>query len=232
MTFVESESPPANVNLQNFVGVVNEVLNYGFNDGPQVNRGRVEAWVNEAQFQIARQIEAPEFQEQAKYETETGVYELALPDDFLRVQDFWYPQLGMRLRGVDLQQYNQSGNPKLITGVPTLYTLYKDLLLLYPAPQQGNEELVLHYIREPPALVSQTDVPVLNPNYWHLLIDYALTRAFEGEDDYEAAQQFQGRYQRDLAAYGTDVQSRSVDRPVILDGTWSSHQENLGRWGW
>jgi hypothetical protein len=231
MTFVEEEVLPINVNLKNFLGIVNEVLNFGFNDGPQVNRARVEAWVNEAQYQIARQIEAPEFQEEAKYLTEAGVYELDLPEDFLRIQDFWYPELGRRLRGVDLQQYNQAGNPKVITGAPALYTLYKELLLLYPAPQTTGEELFLHYIKEPPALVNQTDVPLLNPNYWHLLIDYAICRAFEGEDDYEAAQQFQGRYQRDLAAYGTDVQSRSVDRPVILDGTWSSHQENLGRWG-
>lgn len=232
MTFVEEETQPINVNLKNFLGIVNEVLNYGFNDGPQVNRSRVENWVNEAQYQIARQVEAPEFQEEAEYLTESGVYELDLPDDFLRVQDFWYPQMGSRLRGVDLQQYNQAGNPKLITGVPTLYTLFKGLLLLYPAPQAAGEQLILHYIKEPPALVNQTDIPLLNPNYWHLLTDYAIMRAYASEEDAPSSQQFQGQYQRDLAAYGTDVQTRSVDRPVILDGTWGSHQANLGRWGW
>jgi hypothetical protein len=228
MTFVEeSEAPPFNQNLKNFLGVVNEVLQFGFNDGPQVNRGRVEGWINEAQFQIARQVEAPEFQEQAKYPLEAGVWELDLPDDFLRAQDAFIPEAENRLRPVDLQQFNMS-NPSLVQGVPTVYTVYKALLLIFPSPQQTTQELVLNYIKEPPALINQTDIPLLNPNYWHLLVDYAVCRAFEGEDDYEAAQQFQGRFQRDLAAYATDCQDRMIDRPKVIDGTWRSSQSNWG----
>jgi hypothetical protein len=216
-----------NINLKNFLGVVNEVLNFGFNDGPQVNRGRVEGWINEALFQIARQVEAPEFQAEQKYVMEAGVYELKLPEDFLRIQDIWYPELTQRLRPVDLQQFNMA-NPALVNGVPSVYTLYKNLILIFPSPQQSGEELIMHYIKEPPALGNQEDIPLLNPNYWHLLIDYAVTRAFEAEDDYEAAQQFQGRYQRDLAAYATDVQERMADRPRIIDGTWPTNRANYG----
>ncbi len=227
MTFVEEETLPVNVNLKNFLGIVNEVLNFGFNDGPQVNRGRIEAWINEALFQIARQVEAPEFQEQATFTMEAGVWELDLPDDFLRVQDVWYPNLTMRLRPTDLQQFNQN-NPQLVSGVPSIYALYKQLLLIFPSPQQTGDELIMHYIKEPPPLVNQTDIPLLNPNYWHLLVDYAVCRAFEAEDDYEAAQQFQGRYQRDLASYATDVQERTADRPKIIDGTWPSNRTSAG----
>jgi hypothetical protein len=216
-----------NVGLQNFLGIVNEVLNFGFNDGPQVNRGRIEAWVNEAHYQIARQVEAPEFQEAYTYNTETGVWEYPLPADFLRVQDIWYPEQEMRLRPVDLQNFNMT-NPQVVAGSPAIYTLYKNMLLVFPAPQSNGEELVMHYIKEPRALVNQTDIPILNPNYWHLLIDYAVCRAFEAEDDYEASQQFQGRFQRDLAAYATDVQARSNDRPRVIDGTWTPNRANYG----
>lgn len=227
MTFVEGETLPINVNLKNFLGIVNEVLNFGFNDGPQVNRGRIEAWVNEAHFQIARQVEAPEFQEAYIFNQEMGVWEYPLPSDFLRVQDIWYPEQESRLRPVDLQTFNMT-NPQVIQGCPAIYTLYKDKLLVFPAAGGDGEELVMHYIKQPPALEQQTDIPLLNPNYWHLLIDYAVCRAFEAEDDYEASQQFQGRFQRDLAAYATDVQERSNDRPRVIDGTWTPSRANYG----
>jgi hypothetical protein len=216
-----------NVNLLNYQGIVNEVLNFGFNDGPQVNRGRIEGWVNEALFQVARQVEAPEFQEAFKITTEAGVWEYTLPEDFLRIQDIWYPEQECRLRPVDLQGFNMT-NPQVIQGTPAIYTLYKDKLLLFPAPSASGEELLMHYIKEPPSLEKETDIPLLNPNYWHLLVDYAVCRAFEAEDDYEAAQQFQGRFQRDLAAYATDVQGRSNDRPRVIDGTWTPNRANYG----
>jgi hypothetical protein len=213
--------------LETFADCVNEVLNFGFNDGPQVNRGRVGSWVNEGQRQVARQVEAPEFQEAHTYVMAAGVYEYPLPEDFLRVQDIWYPEIESRLRPLDLQQFNMT-NPQVIQGSPAVYTLYKSLLLLFPAPQAAGEELIMHYIKQPPVLAGETDKPLLNPAYLHLLVDYAVVRAFEAEDDYEAAQAIQGRYQRDLAAYATDVQERMADRPRVIDGTWISSRANYG----
>lgn len=206
----------------NFEALVNEVLNFGFNDGPQVNRGRIEKWLNEGLFQIARQVDAPEFQAIKTYKTETGVFELELPEGFMRAQDIYLPGMECRLQPVDLQKYNM-GNPQLYQGVPQIYTVYKNNLMISPAPQESGEEMVMHYFAEPTLMTAGADVPELNGNYWHLLIDYALVRAFEAEDDYEAAQQFQGRLQRDLASYSTDVQFRIDDRPHIIDGTWGDN---------
>jgi len=213
--------------LESFADCVNEALNFGFNDGPQVNRGRVGNWINEGQRQVARQVEAPEFQEAHTYTMEAGIWEYPLPTDFLRVQDIWYPEIESRLRPLDLQQFNMT-NPQVIQGSPAVYTLYKDLLLLFPAPQAAGEELIMHYIKQPPVLAAEGDTPLLNQAYLHLLVDYAVVRAFEAEDDYEAAQAIQGRYQRDLAAYATDVQERMADRPRVIDGTWISSRANYG----
>src|SRR2546430_14955323 len=93
--------------LESYGDVVNEVLNYGFNDGPQVNRGRIERWVNEGQFQIARQVEAPEFQGLQTITLVKGTYKYSLPEDFLRTQDIYYPFLTTRLRLFDLQHFDQ-----------------------------------------------------------------------------------------------------------------------------
>jgi hypothetical protein len=220
MTFVkEAEPAPINENYKNYAGIINEVLQFGFNDGPQVNRKRIEAWINEAQFQIAREVEAPEFQELENLQLQQGTYKYPLPSRFLRIQDIYYPEIVTRLRPMDLQQFDVAGKGKF-EGPPEMYTLYKNELWLFPTPNNGTDILEIHYILNPPALVNETDIPVLNPNYWHLLVQYAVCRAFEAEDDPESAQAHMGRYKTDLAAYATDVQFRIIDRPHQVDGSW------------
>lgn len=205
--------------LETFADVVGEVLNFGFNDGPQVNRKRIENWVNEAQRQIARQVEGPEFQETEILKTKQGTFKYPLPEGFLRIQDIFFPELYTRLRYADLQQFDTQ-NPLLVEGPPAWYTLYKNEMKFFPNPS-GEWEMEVRYLKRPPALKAESDVPVLNNDYLHLLVDYALVRAFKAEDDIEAAQAHKGQYKEDLDAYATDVQLRSVDRPRNVDGTWS-----------
>lgn len=206
--------------LETYEDVVNEVLNFGFNDGPQVNRERIKRWVNEGQFQIARQVEAPEFQATEILSLAQGVYQYALPEDFLRMQDIYYPELVTRLRPLDQQQFDMAA-PKKFEGPPETYVLYGNELWLFPTPNNSIDTLEVRYIKRPSVLVADADVPELNKDYLHLLVGYAKVRAFEAEDDLEAAQAHLGRYQKDLDSYASDVQRRDSDRPRTLDGSWS-----------
>jgi hypothetical protein len=222
MPFVGEETT-INLNYRNFLGLQNEVLNYGFNDGPQVNRERIKAWLNEAQFQIAREVEAPEFQSTQILLTEAGEYKYPLPEAFLRTQDIVYPALLYRLRPTDIQQFDQTGR---FEGPPARYTVYGKELWLWPTPHESGEELEHRFIANPPWMVNDEDVPELNPNYWHLLVRYAAAEAFLAEDDFEASTQHRQIYERKLDAYATDVQGRSADRPHVIGGTWAGMETN------
>jgi len=217
MPFVE-ETQTQNQNYLNFGGLINEVLSYGFQDGPQVNRKRIEAWLNEAQFRIARQVEGPEYQTTQIIETVQGTHKYELPENFLRTQDIYFPNLLQRLRMCDLQQFDTTGE---VEGPPGMYTLYSNELWLFPTPNETGEELEHRYIHNPAWLLNEEDIPQLNPNYWDLLIEYAVMRAFRAEDDYEAANSFKADYKEDLDHYASDVQDRFVDRPRIISGMWS-----------
>jgi hypothetical protein len=206
--------------LVTYVDIVNEVLNYGLNDGPQVNRARIQQWVNEGQFQIARQVEGPEFQQNQTIQMISGTYIYALPAGFARVQDLSYPALSYRLAPVDIQDFDMI-NVANVSGPPSRYALDQGNLLLAPNPN-STDTLMLRYIGIPATLVNDTDIPALNPNYLHLLVNYALFRAFDAEDDYEAKQNFLTQYKNDLADYASDVQWRDVDRPMVVDGCWGS----------
>lgn len=214
--------------LEVFSDIVGEVLNYGFADGPGVNKKRIEQWVNEAQHQIARQIEAPEFQATEVLTLTKGKYKYAQPSEFLRMQDIFYGEMWTRLTPVDLQQFDQN-NPSNVEGPPAIYTIYSTELWLFPTPYNSTDKLELRYIKNAPALVNESDVPLLHKNYLHLLVGYAVARAFEAEDDPEQAQAHIGRYKADLAAYAVDSQDgQIIDRPRVLEGTWGGASSSYG----
>jgi hypothetical protein len=206
--------------LETFVELVNECLNYGFADGPQVNRKRFEQWINEGQFQIAREVEAAEFQETEVITLKQGKFKYTLPEDFLRVQDIYYPELVCRLKPLDLQQFDATA-PAKFEGPPENYTIYADELWVFPTPNNSTDTLELRYIKNAPALVSENDIPLLDRNYLQLLVEWALMRAFMAEDDVEASQAHKNLYREMLDAYATDKQWRTVDRPRVLEGSWT-----------
>jgi hypothetical protein len=148
-----------------------------------------------------------------------GTWKYPLPTDFLRMQDIYYPELVARLQPLDLQQYDMSA-PAKFEGPPEMYTLYGNELWLFPTPN-STESLEVRYIKTAPILKVESDVPLLDKDYLHLLVDYAVERAFKAEDDIEAATAWRTRYKEDLDAYATDKQWRIVDRPRILDGSWT-----------
>ena len=106
-----------NPQWKTFEALVKEVLEYGFNDGPQVNRARIEGWLNEAQINIARKVDAPEFQKTHTIELVQGQYKYALPEDLLRVEDVYFPELVTRLTMLDLQQFDSMGHGELGSGL-------------------------------------------------------------------------------------------------------------------
>ena len=218
---------------KNFEGVVNEVLNYGFNDGPQVNRKRIEAWVNEAQNQIALEVEAPEWQRQASMALVKGTYQYELPEGFTRMESVYAPAMQVRLRPVDQHEFDR--NSPIVEGPPLLYLVRENSLWLYPTPIStegtGTEEgLKLRYYRRPEWLEAGSSKPELNPRYWHLLVEYALVRAFAAEDDSEQSQFHETEFKRMLDLYATDVQRRDVDGPRSIAGTWGSGTYGQGGW--
>jgi hypothetical protein len=138
------------------------------------------------------------------------------------MQDIFYGEMWTRLWPVDLQQFDQN-NPAQVEGPPSIYALYSTELWLFPTPSNSTDKLEVRYIKNAPALVNESDVPLLNKDYLHLLVDYAAAKAYQAEDDSEMAQTWTGHYKADLAAYATDVNDRIADRPRVLDGTWGSY---------
>jgi hypothetical protein len=200
--------------MKTFAEVTSEVLRYGFNDGPQVNKARIEEWIDEAQLQVARHTGAPEFQETSETALVVGQYKYSLPAGIVQMQSIVYPAAERRLKPVDLQTFD-SYVASEIESPPLIYAIYKDELWLWPIPSVADK-LLERYIKKP-----GRGTITLAEDYLHLLVDYAVSRAYRAEDDMEAATAHQQQYERDLKQYRADMLRQQDDRPKQLQGTWS-----------
>lgn len=224
--------------LETFGNCVEEVMNYGFMDGPQINRKRVENWINEAQQQIAEQVEAPEWQAKEVIAITKGTYRYALPSKFLRMESVYFPALQVRLRPVDQQSFDR--NSPIVEGPPLIYTIREEEIWLYPTPistekavelpPSSSEGLEMRYYKAPEFMTTEAAIPTLNKRFLFLLVDYALWRAFKGEDDQEMGQAHLNAYKEGLDHYASVQQRRDTDRPRQLDGTWGSGTFGQGGW--
>ena len=210
--------------MKTFQDCLNETLRYGFQDGPLVNEARLGEWINEGQLQVARNCDSMVFQGTEEKAMVSGEYKAALPSNFLRMASILYPLVAVRLKPVDLQTFDSMMSAKEasqgtgIEGPPVAYTIFNKELWLFPTPQ-NPDKLELRYYKKP-ARLTGTEVPVLEEDYLHLLVDYALWRAYRAEDDPEMANAHEQQWEKDLSKYQADVQNLQDDRPKQLQGTW------------
>jgi hypothetical protein len=212
--------------VKTFEECVNETLRYGFTDGPLVNKTRIEQWLNEGQLQVARNVDSMVFQAVEEKTMTVGTYKYALPTGFIRMASILYPLVAVRLKPMNLQNFDSLmsareanlGEGTGIEGPPVAYTIWNKELWLFPTPSSADK-LELRYYKKP-ARLTGVEVPILEEDYLHLLVDYALWRCYRAEDDPEMATAHETQYEKDLAKYEADVQNLQDDRPFQLSGTW------------
>lgn len=87
------------------------------------------------------------------------------------------------------------------TGTPTHWTVYGDSLRLAP-PTDASRSYLIHYAANLQDFVDGSTLPVPD-DFAELAINYATAKAFEKENDYEAAAYHEGKFERGLARFRT-----------------------------
>jgi phosphopantothenoylcysteine synthetase/decarboxylase len=108
-------------------------------------------------------------------------------------------------------------------GRPVAFSLYGANLSLYPTPDQ-TYSLTLRYLRQGGVPANDTD-PVsattgIPEDYLHALVEYARHRLFRKEDDFEAANYWEGQYRQSLQRLKADVQRRDVGAKRRVPSMW------------
>jgi hypothetical protein len=75
------------------------------------------------------------------------------------------------------------------TGTPQFYTVYNDILTLYPAPDTSvTAGITLYYTQLPAPVAADEDVPGIPVEYHNRIVDYCLAQAYELNGDINSYQ--------------------------------------------
>jgi hypothetical protein len=108
-------------------------------------------------------------------------------------------------------------------GRPVAFALYGPSLCLYPTPDQAYS-LTLRYLRQGGVPSNDSDgvsaTTGIPEDYLHALVEYARHRLFRKEDDFEAANYWEGQYRQTLQRLKADVQRRDVGAKRRVPSMW------------
>lgn len=197
-----------------FLELQNQVLHDDFN--PTKYRDLVKGWLNEALHRIYRTTNLADADNEQSITLTAGTATYALPSRSVRIESLRTAE-GAALSEVPIHDIDMRGTA---TGEPSLYALVGDGIHLHPTPQTSGGVLWLRYRYNAADMVDDEDVPALDPDYRHLLVEYARSRAFRLEDDPQMAAYWFGEWQRDLQELRADLQRRSTGRIRQIPGMW------------
>ena len=203
-----------------------EVLAHGF-DPTQFGSARINQYINDGQNLICRRVDWYTDETVQDISTVAGTAVYAWPADFARGRSLRNTALNQELQEVSLRDIDRASSSQ---GSPTVYAIDGPNIHLYPTPD-GAYPLELRYWKLPPALVNDTDIPVI-PADWHsLLWVYACWIAYEAEDDPSMGQYWQQRFNTELSEFSADVKFPTTDYPTQAAGMWDEDRQLSGT-GW
>ena len=190
----------------------NEVLSHSFDTTrytPLVN-----TWLNEAQGRVARRMNLSETAVTVLVATTAGFADYELFDDLIAITgvfDDRGPLTAVPRNDVP------SGER---TGRPTMYALYSDIMTLYPTPAEDGE-LTVRYRATITPMATDSAVTAIPGDYDHLLVTYALYKAYRKEDDAQMAQFYWQEFERDLREMRAATQFRDSTHRRRIPGMWA-----------
>ena len=208
----------------NYGELQDEVLSHRLNDTKY--RPFVAAWLNEGQRFIFLQADVRSQQDEEAYVTVANTATLTLPDDFSRFISLRNTTDDDLLAPIALRDFDDS---PASSGKPLYYVIVGSQISLYPTPDAAYN-LTLRFYRGPTEMENEGDEPDLPEQYHHLLVEFALMRAFAREDDYEAAGYWREQFEADLMKLRGETQHDSFEGPRQLPGSYEDSGWNLSAW--
>lgn len=208
-----------------FKNLQDEVLDAGFSSSQYLTY--VKRWLNEAQRYVMAQTDLRGQEDLQTITTTATDNTYTLDADFLRMIHVADTETDDLLQGIAQAAFDDLDSTN--TGRPQLWTVTVSTLYLYPTPD-GAYSLTLRYYKSPPDLSADGDIPQLPEMYCHLMVSYALQRAYRRENDYEAAAFHRAEFERDLMKAKTEVHHDTFDFPRQVPGAWPHQALDPSTW--
>lgn len=185
-----------------------------FDASRETDAGR---FINQALGRLHRALRLPTTDARAIVTTTAGTNVYPPPDDFVALADDEAILYGTDvLEPVDISELDQV---PAISGVPRLFALSENLILLYPNPDAAYE-LTMRY-RAVQTLSADADVPVLPGDQHPYLGWYARAKLYLLTDDPDMHGAIMATLPRELQGENLAAGQLRVPRTRQIPGTWS-----------
>lgn len=184
---------------------------FGDTSEAQITRSDIIRWLNEGQIKIVRKTQC--LQRHVETASVKGQASYELPDDCLFVRRATYDDNlvpPVAFEELDTVAPDRDGSNS--TGNAMYYYLWSNSIWFYPAASvTENGKIDIWYIRTPVELSSNSDEPEI-PEYMHeQLINYAVMKAKELDEDYDAAMMLRNGFDVEMQDARNDAQSVQKD---------------------
>jgi len=197
---------------------------FGDESGVQVTDADILRWINDGQRTMVKQNEG--LLETTALSTFTiDVQEYALPADLLIFKALALKPQGQttytHIKGLAFSKFNEYidgwDGDTVNRGCPVVYTLFAGQIRLFPIPDHtATNGIKIYYNRKPTDMVVDGDTIDLPLLYHEAVANYCLQKAFEMDEDYEAAGMKSSEISNDLTTLrGRDDWKEQETYPVI-----------------
>lgn len=172
---------------------------FGDNVGAQITDADITGWVNAAQREIAN-LNDDLLQTTASADVLQGIATYDLPDDLRLIKEIQYNSLIMR--GMSVQGFSEyidgNANPANYSqGNPVVYKVWNKQFTVFPTPSSSAALVAgftIRYLRNPIDVVNDSDSIEFADGYSNHIVEYCLSRAYELDADWAAAQQKRSQF--------------------------------------
>jgi len=120
------------------------------------------------------------------------------PTDMLSMEAMYYNNLKLKyMKHTEFNEYVNSSDPNQDQrGTPWMYTRWANQFTLYPKPNTSyTNGIKLLYLQRPADIASTSDTVPLSLEYHPEIVKYCLQRAYQTDEDWDAAGQMAGQFQ-------------------------------------
>lgn len=199
------------------------VLDYGFS--PQKYSSSVDRWIDEAQRMVFRRANLRNKEVNFGFNTVAGTKEYALPTDFASVTYlFSETKPGFNLENFrTIQEYNEATET---SGEPLMYIVDGQSIKLWPQPD-GVYSMQFRYKKIPSSIVGEASAsPTIAEDYYDLLEEYALAKAYSRENDREESEFHMNIFEKKLIEFTGQMNHATDNYPDQIIGS----MEPTGYW--
>lgn len=182
--------------------------------------GKINNVINQGLRLLTAKFDWPFMLSSATITAVSGTQTYALPSDHAKTHVIFRDGYRRRLREYTASDaWNLYGGDMPESSEADSYFIHKDDIYLVPVPTSSGETYTHHYWTTPSIMANDTDSPPWAEQFHLVLADYAISKAWEREEDFTKAGEANLAWERGLEEMARYYLNRANRSPMVFGET-------------